>query len=35
MLAIWLGHALHRKGRLFLVDCFDAADRLADSVNHL
>jgi len=35
LLTIWLGHTLHREGRLFLVDCFDGADRIADSVNHL
>jgi len=35
VLTIWLGQALHREGRLFLVDCFDQDDRLADSVNHL
>ena len=34
-LTIWVGHTLHKYGRIFLVDAFGGNDRLADAVNHL
>ena len=35
LLTVWLGHALHREGRWFLLDCLQQDDRLVDAVNHL
>jgi len=32
---IWVGHTLHRNGRIFLIDAFRKNTELADSVNHL
>src|SRR6266849_5605832 len=34
-LTIWVAHALHKNGRIFLVDVFHGNEPLADSVNHL
>ena len=34
-LTVWVARTLHRKGRVFLVDCFQGNAELADSVNHL
>lgn len=34
-LTIWVGHTLHKNGRVFLVDVFHGNEGLADSVNHL
>jgi Na+/serine symporter len=34
-LTIWVGHTLHKNGRVFLVDVFAGREDLADSVNHL
>lgn len=34
-LTIWVGHTLHKNGRIFLVDVFHGNEPLADSVNHL
>jgi hypothetical protein len=31
----WVGHTLHKHGRIFLVDAFHANEPLADSINHL
>jgi hypothetical protein len=31
----WVGHTLHKNGRVFLVDVFNNNEALADSVNHL
>ncbi len=35
IITIWVGHTLHSKGRLFLVENFHGNEALADSVNHL
>lgn len=35
MLTIWVGHTLHKHGRIFLVDAFGGNGPLADAVNHL
>lgn len=35
VITIWVGHTLHSKGRLFLVENFRGNEALADSVNHL
>jgi hypothetical protein len=32
---VWVAHALHRNGRVFLIDAFHGDTALADSVNHL
>ena len=32
---IWVARTLHKNGRVFLVDCFQGNEILADSVNHL
>ena len=32
---VWVGHTLHKHGRIFLVDAFHGNSALADSVNHL
>lgn len=32
---VWVGHTLHRNGRIFLIDAFRKNTELADSVNHL
>jgi hypothetical protein len=34
-LTVWVGHTLHKNGRIFLVDVFHGNEPLADSVNHL
>ncbi len=34
-LTAWVARALHRNGRVFLVDVFHGDEALADSVNHL
>jgi len=34
-LTVWVGHTLHRKGRIFLLENFNNNVPLADSVNHL
>jgi len=34
-LTIWVGKTLHKNGRIFLVQCFNDDENLADSVNHL
>lgn len=34
-LTVWVGHTLHKNGRVFLVDVFHGNEQLADSVNHL
>jgi hypothetical protein len=35
VLTIWVGRALHRNGRVFLLDVLEGNSDLADSVNHL
>lgn len=35
MMTVWVGHTLHRNGRIFLVEAFSGNEELADSVNHL
>jgi hypothetical protein len=35
MLTVWVGHTLHKHGRIFLVDAFGGNAALADAVNHL
>jgi len=32
---VWVGHTLHKHGRIFLVDAFHGNGPLADSINHL
>lgn len=32
---VWVGHTLHKHGRIFLVDAFHGNEPLADSINHL
>lgn len=32
---IWVARTLHKNGRVFLVDAFQANELLADSVNHM
>jgi hypothetical protein len=34
-LTVWVAHALHKNGRVFLIDSFHGNEPLADSVNHL
>ena len=34
-MTIWVARALHKSGRIFLVDSFLGNEALADSVNHL
>jgi hypothetical protein len=34
-LTMWLARTLHANGRIFLVECFQGNEELADSVNHL
>ncbi len=34
-ITFWVGHTLHKNGRVFLVENFQGRDALADSVNHL
>jgi hypothetical protein len=34
-LTVWVGHTLHKNGRVFLVDVFDGDEGMANSVNHL
>jgi hypothetical protein len=34
-LTIWVASTLSQNGRIFLVDCFNQNEPLADSVNHL
>lgn len=35
VLTVWVGHTLHKHGRIFLVDAFGGNAPLADAVNHL
>jgi hypothetical protein len=35
MVTAWVGHTLHKNGRVFLIDAFHGNAVLADSVNHL
>jgi hypothetical protein len=35
LITVWVGHMLHRHGRLFLIDVFHGNIRRADAVNHL
>lgn len=35
LLTVWVGHTLHKHGRIFLVDAFGGNGPLADAVNHL
>ena len=32
---IWVARTLHRNGKVFLVECFEGDEEMADSVNHL
>ncbi len=34
-ITVWVARALHRMGRIFLVDVFDGNESLADSINGL
>ncbi|MDQ3620916.1 MAG: hypothetical protein M3463_00275 [Verrucomicrobiota bacterium] len=34
-LTVWVGHTLHKNGRMFLVDTFLGNEKFADSINHL
>lgn len=34
-LVVWVAKTLHKNGRVFLLDCFQGNNDLADSVNHL
>jgi hypothetical protein len=34
-LTVWVARTLSKNGRIFLVNSFDADERLADSINHL
>jgi hypothetical protein len=35
ILTAWVGHTLHKNGRVFLIEVFNNNESLADSVNHL
>jgi hypothetical protein len=35
VMTIWVGHTLHKNGRLFLVEAFSGNQEMADAVNHL
>lgn len=35
IITVWVGRALHRHGRPFLIDVFHGQTSLADTVNHL
>jgi hypothetical protein len=35
LFTIWVGHTLHSKGRIFLLQNFRDNEALADSINHL
>jgi hypothetical protein len=35
LITVWVGHMLHRHGRLFLIDVLCGNERRADAVNHL
>lgn len=35
VLTVWVARTLHKNGRIFLVDCFNGREEMADSVNHL
>jgi TRAP-type C4-dicarboxylate transport system permease large subunit len=35
IITVWVGHTLHKNGRIFLVENFEGKEALADSVNHL
>ena len=35
IVTVWVGHSLHKNGRVFLVENFQGREHLADSVNHL
>lgn len=32
---IWVAHTLSKNGRVFLIECFQENERLADSINHM
>lgn len=34
-MTVWVAKTLHKNGRIFLVECFQGNQELADSVNHL
>ncbi|HEY1052654.1 MAG TPA: hypothetical protein VGE39_22945 [Prosthecobacter sp.] len=34
-LTVWVARTLHKNGRVFLVECFQGNQELAESVNHL
>jgi len=34
-MTVWVARTLHKNGRIFLIDSFNANEDLADSVNHL
>ncbi len=34
-MTIWVGHTLHKNGRVFLIENFKGNAALADSINHL
>ena len=35
LITVWVGHSLHKNGRVFLIENFHGREALADSVNHL
>lgn len=35
VITVWVGHTLHKNGRVFLIENFEGKEALADSVNHL
>jgi len=35
LITVWVGHSLHKNGRVFLVENFAGREALADSINHL
>lgn len=35
LLTVWVAHALHSRGRIFLVDRFGGNEPLTDSINYL
>lgn len=34
-ITIWVARTLHKNGRVFLVECYQGDEEMADSVNHL
>ena len=34
-LTVWVGHTLHKNGRVFVLEAFHGNETMADSVNHL